>query len=180
MLFPAPNERRDMPVATLHETFVYHLEEMYYVENQLLGVLDQMASEVTNDDLRQGLERHREQTETHVARLEDIFDVLGEPAQERESPTFDALLEERKRFVEQATGDTDLRDLHDLGAAVKNEHLEIASYENLIMLARKLDLPNSVQSPLGENLDEERQTKKQLKAMADDSTVRKIFARLTG
>lgn len=169
-----------MPVANLHDKFVYHLEEMYYVENQLLGVLDQMASEVTNDDLRQGLERHREQTETHVSRLEDIFGVLDEPAQERECPTFDALLEERERFFEQAAGDDDLRDLHDLGAAIKNEHLEIASYENLIMLARKLDLPKSVRSPLSENLDEETQTKKQLKAMADDSTVRKIFARLAG
>lgn len=73
-----------------------------------------------------------------------------------------------------------MRDLHDLGAAVKNEHLEIAGHENLVMLARKLDVSDEVLDPLTENRDEEQRTKKRLKAMADDSTVRRIFTRLAG
>lgn len=66
-----------------------------------------------------------------------------------------------------------MRDLYDLSAAEKNEHLEIASYETLIMLERKLDLPMDVRQKLDDNLEEEQQTKKQLEAMADDSAVRK-------
>lgn len=169
-----------MTVETLHDKFVYHLQMTYYVENQLLDVLDTLASDVVNEDLQRGLEEHREETETHVTRLEEVFDAIDEEPEQRPDPVFDALLEERQQFFDQAAGDEDMRDLHDLGAAAKNEHLEIASYENLIMLARKLDLPMDVRQNLDDNLDEEQQTKKQLKAMADDSAVRKIFARLAG
>lgn len=169
-----------MTVSTLHEKFVYHLEEMYYVETQLVDVLEELRSAAANDDLKEAFDTHREQTKNHVTRLEDIFEAIDEPAQERVSPTFDALLEEREDFLERIGGDEDMRDLHDLGAAMKNEHLEIAGYENLLMLARKLDLPRDVRSTLNQSLDEEQQTKKQLKMLADDSTVRKIFARLAG
>lgn len=169
-----------MTVDTLSDKFVFHLEEMYYVENRLVEVLDTMAADVANEDLRRALEEHREQTRRHVDRLEEVFGLVDAPPEQRPSPTFDALLEERERFFEQAGGDDDMRDLHDLGVAAKNEHLEIAGYENLLLLARKLDLSRNVHELLDENLDDERQTKKQLKAMADDSAVRKLFARLAG
>jgi len=159
---------------------VYHLEEMYYVENRLLDVLDEMATEVSNEDLREGLENHRNQTERHVGRLEDVFDAIDAVPEQRSGPTFDALVEEREMLLEQTGGDEDMRDLHNLGAAANNEHMEIAGYENLIVLARKLDLSRDVRNTLDQNLDEEQQTKKQLKAMADDSTVRKVFVRLLG
>ena len=169
-----------MTVQTLHDKFVYHLQETYYVENRLLEVLDTLAADAHNDDLRAGFEEHRQQTERHVERLEEVFDAVGERPQERENPVFDALLEERERFYEEADPDADMSDLYDLGAGVKNEHLEIASYEVLIQLARKLDLPMDVRDRLDQNLDEEQQTKKQLKALGEDSTVTEIFARLAG
>lgn len=169
-----------MTVTDLHDAFVYHLQEMYYVENRLVDVLGEMAGDVENDDLREGLDRHREETKAQIERLEGVFDEIGEAPEKRRSPTFDALLEEREVFFEHAGDDEDLRDLHDLGAAAKTEHLEIAGYENLLVLARKLDLSRDVRTRLDQNADEEQQTKKQLKSMADDSTARSIFARLTG
>lgn len=169
-----------MAVETLHDKFVYHLEEMYYIENQLLDVLEDIRADVGNDDLAEALGSHREQTRNHVGRLEEVFEDIGEQPRERASPTFDALLEERQEFLEQAANDEDIRDLHDLGVVAKNEHMEIAGYENLLMLARKLDLSRDIRDTLEDNLDEEEQTKKQLKVLSDDSTVRKIFARLTG
>lgn len=168
-----------MSANALHEKFLYHLEEMYYVESRLVHVLGEMAENVANDDLRDGIEEHREQTKDHVTRLEDVFETLDVAPEERQSPTFDGLVEEREQLLEMG-GDEDLQDLHELGAAAKTEYLEIAGYENLIVLARKLDLSRGVRDKLEENLDEEKQTKKQLKAMADDSTVRKLFARLAG
>lgn len=169
-----------MSVNTLHDKFIYHLEAMYYVENQLVDVLDQIASDVSNEDLHEALEEHREQTKRHIKRLEDVFAAIGEQPEQRPSPVFDALLEERKQFLEVTGPDEDMRDLHDLGAVAKNEHVEIAGYENLIMLARKLDLSSDVRDALEDNLDDEKETKQQLKAMADDSAVRKLFARLAG
>ena len=169
-----------MTVENLHDKFVYELQMMYYIENQLVDVLDQLATDVANEDLRMGFERHRDQTKTQVGRIEEVFEIINETPEERQSLVFDAMLEERERFFEQATGGEDMRDLYDLGAGVKNEHLEIAGYESLIQMARKLDLQDDVGDLLNENLDEEQQTKKQLKTMGEDSTARKLFARLAG
>lgn len=169
-----------MTVENLHDKFVYELQEMYYVENRLVDVLDQLAADVANEDLRRGFAEHRDQTETHVARLEEVFEIVGETPEERESLVFDAMLEERDRFFDRAGGDEDMRDLYDLGAGVKNEHLEIAGYESLIQMARKLDLQDDVGDLLKRNLDDEQETKRQLKTLGEDSTVRKLFARLAG
>lgn len=169
-----------MSVENLHDKFVHHLEELYYVENRLVEVLDGMAADVTDEALAEGIERHREQTRDHVNRLEQVFEAIDEPSQQRELPTFDALLEEREALLDDAAGDEDMMNLCDHGVAVKNEHLEIAGYESLIMLARKLDYPREVRNLLEANLDDERETKKQLKSMGEDSTARKLLARLAG
>lgn len=169
-----------MTIQDLHDKFEYELKQMYYIENRLVDVLEEMATDAANDDLRRGFERHREQTQTHVSRLEDVFDAINERPEEQESLVFDAMLEEREQFFEEAGGDADMRDLYDLGAGVKNEHLEIACYEGLLQMARKLDMSREVREALDQNLDEEQQTKKQLKSMGEDSAVRKVFARLAG
>lgn len=169
-----------MIVDDLHDKFVYELQEMYYIENRLIDVLDDLATDVSNEDLQEGFNLHRDQTQDHIDRLEDVFAAIDETPEKRQSKVFDALLEERREFFEQAAGGQDVRDLYDLGAGVKNEHLEIAGYEGLIQLARKLDLSEEVATLLEQNLDEEQQTKKQLKMMGEDSTVRKLFARLAG
>lgn len=168
-----------MPFQSLEDKFVYHLEEMYYVENRLVDVLDELATDVNNEDLRDGLREHQEQTRDHVDRLEDVFEYVDATPQQRESPTFDALLEERDLIVDECAGE-DMADLCNHGIAAKNEHLEIAGYETLIMLARKMDAPREVRNALQANLDDEQETKKRLKAIAEDSTVREIFARLAG
>lgn len=169
-----------MTVQTLHDKFVYHLQETYYVENRLVDILGELASEANNDELRRAFEEHQTETEEQVARLEDVFNAVDEVPEERPNPAFDGLVEEREQLLDQSAADEDMRDLHNLGAAVKNEYLEIASYEALIQLARKLDLPRGVRDTLDENLDEEQQTKKQLKALGEDSAVTEIFARLAG
>ena len=169
-----------MTVDTLRDKFVYHLQEMYYVENRLVEVLEGLATDAANEDLADAFEVHRDETRQQVERLETTFKSLGEPPEERPSPAFDALLAERDRFHETAAGDADMHDVHDLGSALKVEHLEIAGYENLLALARKLDLDHDDKTRLQRNLDGERQTKKQLKTLAEDSAVRELFARLAG
>ncbi|MDZ7730661.1 MAG: DUF892 family protein [Natrialbaceae archaeon] len=168
-----------MTIDTLHDKFVFELEEMYYVENRLLEVLETMAADVSSDELQEGLESHWEQTKTQIDRLEEVFELIDEPVEERPSPAFDAMIDERETFFEEAA-DGDMHDIHDLGAALKTEHFETAGYEDLILLARKLDLDHGVRERLDENKYEEQTTKEELTAMAEDSPVREIFARLAG
>ena len=169
-----------MSADTLRGTFVYHLEELYYVENRLVDVLEQVATETANGDLRDAIEDHREETRAHVERLEDVFAAIDEPPEQRPSPTFDALLEERTALLEQTGGNENVRDMHNLGLAVKAEYLEVASYENLVVLARKLDLPRDVLAALERSLGDEREMKTDLRPMTEDSSAWAFFGRTTG
>jgi len=169
-----------MAVNTLHDKFQYHLQEMYYIENELLDTLEELESDIHSDKLKEDIEKHREETKSHVERLEDVFGEIGEEPEEGSSNTFDALQEDREEILEEIGDDEDLQDLCNLGAALKTEYVEIAGYDNLIMMAKKLDLPSEVRRSLEENLSEEEQAKRDLKTMAEDTAVGKIFTRLMG
>lgn len=62
-------------LATLfHET----LKDVYYAERK--KALPKMARGATSPKLKAAFEKHRDETEAHVERLQQVFDVLGKPA----------------------------------------------------------------------------------------------------
>lgn len=83
-----------------------------------------MATDVVNEDLQRGFAEHRDQTETQVGQLKEVFEIIDERPEERQSLVFDALVEERNKFFDRVSGNEDMCDLYDLGAGVKTEHLE--------------------------------------------------------
>ncbi|SDQ44436.1 protein of unknown function [Natronobacterium texcoconense] len=74
------------PVTDRHDTFVYHPQELYYVERRHDEVLEAQLETVHNDALKRGLENHREKTIEQRDRLESVFDELDEPLEERPWP----------------------------------------------------------------------------------------------
>lgn len=162
---------------SLRDLFEYELEHMYYVENELVDALGQMAEEVTNDKMRTGFEDHRQETERHVERLERVFDAIGAEPRMRESETFMGMMADKQAF-DSVVADEDLVNVHHLSAAMKNEHVEITGYQSLITVANKLDLGDDVTDPLEENLDSEQTTLKELKAMSEGSELKSVLDRL--
>jgi ferritin-like metal-binding protein YciE len=67
-----------MPDQGLKELYIDELKDLYSAENQLVKALPKMAKAASSDELREGLEKHLEQTRGHVQRLEKIFQTLGE------------------------------------------------------------------------------------------------------
>ena len=100
--------------------------------------------------------------------MEEAFEALGVQPGGRENPVFDGLVAANNIFIEEANGDPELHDVHILGLGVKNKHLEIASYENLIELAEELETPEEVISAFEQNLEDERETHEQLLSMSDE------------
>lgn len=164
---------------TLHDAFEYNLEQMYYIETKLVDQLDEMIETVSNDEMEEAFTEHQEETETHVERLEAVFDQIDSQPDTRESATFEGLLEDQSEMMAEMEND-DLADVVNLGAALQTEHLEIAGYENLEMMAKKLDLPRETTKKLRDNRSDEEQTERDLKALADDSAVGKVFTKLMG
>src|SRR5690606_640329 len=75
---PAPTEGRNpMPDKVLDDLFHETLKDIYYAERQILKALPKMARGAQSDHLRQAFEKHRDQTETHVERLRQVFDIIG-------------------------------------------------------------------------------------------------------
>jgi len=66
-----------MTIETLEDPFVYHLEEMYFVENRLVEVLGDLATDAGNEKLQRGFEDHQEVLEALVKEREAFHELQG-------------------------------------------------------------------------------------------------------
>ena len=60
----------------LNELFLDTLKDIYYAEKQILKALPKMAKAANSDKLRAAFEKHHDETEGQVERLEKIFELL--------------------------------------------------------------------------------------------------------
>jgi ferritin-like metal-binding protein YciE len=150
-------------LTTPRDLFLHELGDILYVEKQLVNeVLPKLIGEVQDPKFRKGLEKHREETRTHVTNVEQVFDELGENPKTEECIGFEGLKKEQEKLVGESS--EDLIDLVNTGAAARTEHYEIAAYTGLIEMARALGEQNAV-SLLDENLKSEKQTLREVESI---------------
>ena len=99
-------------------------------------VLPKLISEVQDDEFKEALEQHLEQTRGHMANLEQVFEVLGEAPHAEKCIGFEGLKAEHDKLVEESSAE--LIDSVDLGAAARTENYEIAAYEGLRRMAKAM------------------------------------------
>ena len=156
-----------MKLKTLEDLLLHELRDLYSAEKQLLKALPKMAKASSNEELKAGFEEHLSQTETHVERLEQAFELLGKPARAETCKAMKGLVEEGSDIIEEDAEPA----VHDAGlicAAQKVEHYEIASYGTVIAWAEKLG-HNEVAELLSETLDEEKETDEKLTELAESA-----------
>jgi len=139
-----------------------------------------MVEGTADEQIREGFQKHQRETAEQARRLDGVFDALDEQAHARQCYALDGLIEDRQEFLGNAAEDTDLVDLYNVGTGLKVERLEITTYNGLLTHADRLDLPNEVTEPLKETLDEEKSTLRELKRIADGSTLQQLLGRLMG
>jgi ferritin-like metal-binding protein YciE len=154
-----------MALETLHDLMVDQLKDLYNAERQVLSALPKLARNADTTALRNALDDHRRQTETHVARLEEAFALLGEPARGKTCKGMEGLLAEGKEMLEQ-DGDGAVKDAGIIAAAQRVEHYEIAGYGCAINFAGLLG-HNDVAQLLGTTLDEEKAANDTLTTLAE-------------
>jgi ferritin-like metal-binding protein YciE len=142
-----------MSVSSLHDLFVHDLEDVYYAENELLDALSKLAEQTDDEEIAQAFRDHREETEGHVDRLDQVFEKLGQEPEREECEGIEGLITEHEEFLEMDS-DQDVLDLHNLVAAQKTEHYEIAAYGNLAVIADRLG-EDEIGDILHETLEEE-------------------------
>ena len=121
----------------LKELYVEELKDIYNAENQLVKALPKLVKAAASDELRQGLEEHLEQTKGHVARLEQIFEMLDESPKGKKCAGMAGLVEEGSEVMKEGLEGAVL-DAALIGAAQRVEHYEIAAYGTVIAFAQTL------------------------------------------
>jgi len=155
-----------MAEKTLDDLFHDTLKDLYYAERKILKALPKMAKAAQSKDLKAAFEKHRDQTEGHVERLTQVFEIIAKRAQGKTCPGIDGILEEGEEILEDFKGTAAL-DAGLIGAAQAVEHYEIARYGTLKRWAENLQLAEAV-NLLDTTLQEEAQTDDNLTAIADD------------
>ena len=161
-------------IATFDDLFLHQLQDVYYAENQITKALPKMAEKATAPGLRQGFETHLRETEGQIARLEQIFDLLGEKAKAVTCPAIDGIIKEANEVAGEIE-DKAVLDAALIASAQAVEHYEIARYGTLIAWANQLGR-GEIAAILKETLDEEYATDDKLTAMATSTVNAKAEA----
>ena len=149
----------------LNELFLDTLKDIYYAEKQILKALPKMAKAANSDKLRAAFEKHHDETEGQVERLEQIFELLGKAARGKKCDAIEGILDEGKEIMEEYA-DTSALDAGLLAAAQAVEHYEIARYGTLKTWATQLGYADAAKL-LDETLQEEKKTDALLSQIAE-------------
>jgi len=118
--------------------FIDELKDLLWAEQELIDALPRMAEAATSAELKSAFEEHLLQTEEHVDRLEEIFEILGLEPETRKCEAMAGIVDEGDEIVNATDEGTAQRDVGLIFAGQKAEHYEIASYGGMIALAKTL------------------------------------------
>ncbi|TDR89206.1 ferritin-like metal-binding protein YciE [Enterovirga rhinocerotis] len=163
----------EVPVAekTLDNLFLDTLKDIYYAERKILKALPKMARGAQSEAVKAAFDKHRLETETHVERLQQVFEILGKRAQGKTCPAIDGIVEEGEEILDEYKGSAAL-DAGLISSAQAVEHYEITRYGTLRRWAQELGLKDAVKL-FDQTLAEERKTDEALTGLADASVNRK-------
>lgn len=153
-----------MSEKNLSALFLDTLKDIYYAEKQIYKSLPKMAKAVSSDELRSAFEKHHDETEGHIERLEQIFELVGKPARGKKCDAIEGILDEGEEIMEEYKGAQAL-DAGLLAAAQAVEHYEISRYGTLKSWADKLGMKDAI-TLLDQTLAEEKKTDETLSKIA--------------
>jgi ferritin-like metal-binding protein YciE len=154
---------------TMLEKFMLDsLKDMYWAEKHLTKALPKMERAASSEELKQALQDHLTVTEEQVARLEQVFELMGKRPQAKKCEAMEGLSKEAETNIEETEDGTSTRDVALIIACQKVEHYEIASYGGLTQLANTMGL-TEVADLLGQTLQEEKEADELLTSIAENN-----------
>lgn len=125
-------ERFEKPV----EAYQFKLGAALKMEQTILGMLGENIDAAQDEQVKELLRRHQEETRQHIDVLEQVFGVFEWEIGESPSPAIEGLEKEGKALIKKT--DDSFVDSVILQGAVEVEHHEIGVYTNLIVNARAM------------------------------------------
>lgn len=153
----------------LVELLINGIRDVYWAENHLVKALPKMKSAAASKELQKAIADHLGVTKGHVARLEQIFQILGQKPIARKCDAMEGLSLEGEGVIEDTVEGTAARDLGVNLSCQKVEHYEMATYMGLANLAVTLGYPE-VADLLQETLREEEESAELLSELSEAVT----------
>jgi ferritin-like metal-binding protein YciE len=158
---------------TFNEAFEDLIKDMYNAEKQVLKALPKMAKNSTNPMLRQGFEKHQQQTEGQIQRLEQIAQMCGFKPAGKVCQAAKGLIEEVQEHLKESKPGP-VMDAVLISGAQKFEHYEISGYGTARAWAELMG-NQEVAQLIQQTLDEEEQTDEMLNQLAESKVNRDAF-----
>jgi len=149
---------------TLDDLFLDTLKDIYYAEKQIVKALPKMAKAAQSAELKAGFEKHRDETDGHIDRLDQVFELIGKPARGKTCDAILGILEEGKSIIEDYQGTISL-DAGLIAAGQAVEHYEMARYGTLKTWATQLGYAEAA-ALFEATLNEEKATDQALSQLA--------------
>ncbi|MQB22369.1 ferritin-like domain-containing protein [Agrobacterium tumefaciens] len=151
----------------LDDLFYDTLKDIYFAERQILKALPKMARAASSEKLKAAFEKHKEETQGQIERLQEIFELLGKRAQGKTCEAIQGIIAEGEEIMEDFKGSPAL-DAGLISSAQAVEHYEMARYGTLKAWAEQLGHKQAVQL-LDATLKEETKTDADLSSLATAS-----------
>jgi ferritin-like metal-binding protein YciE len=143
------------------------VKDMYNAEKQVLKALPKAAKAATSPELKAGIEEHREQTEGHVTRLQQVAELGEFRPSGKVCAAATGIIEEMTEAIDEHPKGPVLDAVLVCGCQ-KFEHYEIANYGTAVAWAKLLGKEDAAKL-LEETLNEEVDTNDKLTELADGS-----------
>ena len=153
-----------MSVETMHDLFLNELKDLYSAEKQITKALPKMAKAAASPELREAFTSHLRETEGHVKRLEEVFEILEAKGRGKTCEGMKGLLTEGSELLQEADKG-DVRDAGLITAAQRVEHYEMAAYGGVREMAELMGHDDVVEL-LEATLEEEKAADKKLTTIA--------------
>ncbi|MGO1164856.1 YciE/YciF ferroxidase family protein [Brucella sp. C7-11G] len=150
---------------TLDDLFYDTLKDIYYAERKIVKALPKMARAASSSELKTAFEKHKDQTQEHIERLQQVFEILGRRAQGKRCDAIEGIIAEGEEIIDEFKG-TKALDAGLISSAQAVEHYEITRYGTLKRWASELG-HKDIAKLLDATLQEEGQTDKDLTKLAE-------------
>ena len=152
---------------TLEDLFHDTLKDIYYAERKILKALPKMARAASSPELKAAFDKHKDETEGHIDRLQEVFELMGKRPQGKTCDAIEGLISEGEEIIETFKG-TAAIDAGLISSAQAVEHYEITRYGTLKRWAEVLGMTEAAKL-LNQTLGEESMTDKALTGLAEAS-----------
>ncbi|MGB8583392.1 MAG: ferritin-like domain-containing protein [Candidatus Sulfotelmatobacter sp.] len=155
---------------SLRKLYIDQLQQLHSAETQITEALPKMIQSATEPQLRNALQTHLQETQGHVARLEQILNQATGSVESKKSKGMAALITEGDDVIKHAA-DNSVRDAGIIAAAQKIEHNEMAAYGTVRTFAEILG-SDAQAALLDQTLEEEKHADSVLTQISDTANTR--------